>query len=62
LKFSGLILENICVVFLGSSCRETAKNAIKKNQWEKTKGKKRKKKIRPKVFDMDFHPTPQKKM
>jgi hypothetical protein len=28
------------MVFLGSSCRETAKNAIKKNRWEKTKGKK----------------------
>jgi hypothetical protein len=26
----GMILENIFVVFLGSSCRETAKNAIKK--------------------------------
>jgi hypothetical protein len=40
LRFSGLILENIFMVFLGSSCRETAKNAIKKNRWEKTKGKK----------------------
>jgi hypothetical protein len=29
LRFSGLILENIFMVFLGSSCRETAKNAIK---------------------------------
>jgi hypothetical protein len=28
------------MVFLGFSCRETAKNAIKKNRWEKTKGKK----------------------
>jgi hypothetical protein len=31
LRFSGLILENIFMVFLGSSCRETAKNAIKKS-------------------------------
>jgi hypothetical protein len=31
LIFSGLVLENIVMVFLGSSCRETAKNAIKKN-------------------------------
>jgi hypothetical protein len=30
-RFSGLILENIPMVFLGSSCRETAKNAIKKS-------------------------------
>jgi hypothetical protein len=30
LRFSGLILENIFMVFLGPSCRETAKNAIKK--------------------------------
>jgi hypothetical protein len=29
LRFSGLILENIFMVFSGSSCRETAKNAIK---------------------------------
>jgi hypothetical protein len=29
-RFSGLIIENIFMVFLGSSCRETAKNAIKK--------------------------------
>jgi hypothetical protein len=29
LRFSGLILENIFMGFLGSSCRETAKNAIK---------------------------------
>jgi hypothetical protein len=30
LRFSGLVLENVFMVFLGSSCRETAKNAIKK--------------------------------
>jgi hypothetical protein len=30
--------RNTFVVFLGSSCRETAKNAIKQNRWEKTKG------------------------
>jgi hypothetical protein len=35
-RFSGLILENVLMVFLGSSCRETAKNAIKKIRWEKT--------------------------
>jgi hypothetical protein len=29
LRFSGQILEKICMVFLSSSCRETAKNAIK---------------------------------
>jgi hypothetical protein len=50
LRFSGLIL--------GSSCRETAKNAIKKNRWEKTTGKKvlfsQLFLFRPKVFDMDF--------
>jgi hypothetical protein len=43
-------------VFLGSSCRETAKNAIKK----KSMGKDERKKVffpqifRPKVFDMYF--------
>ena len=44
------------MVFLGSSCRETAKNAIKKNRWEKTKGKKVffSQLFRPKVFDIDF--------
>jgi hypothetical protein len=56
LRFSGLILKVIFVVFLGSSCRETAKNAIKK----KSKGKDDRKKVffsqlfRPKAFDMDF--------
>jgi hypothetical protein len=56
LRFSGLILENIFMVCLGSSCRETAKNAIKK----KSMGKDDRKKVffpqlfRPKVFDMDF--------
>jgi hypothetical protein len=41
LRFFGLILENISVVFLGSSCRETAKNAIKKigGKMENTTGK-----------------------
>jgi hypothetical protein len=49
LRFSGL-LENIFVVFLGFSCRETATNARKQID-----GKIRQKKtIRPKVFDMDF--------
>ena len=44
------------MVFLGSSCRETAKNAIKK----KSMGKDERKKVffpqlfRPKVFDMYF--------
>jgi hypothetical protein len=43
------------MVFLGSSRRETAKNAIKKNRWEKTKRKKFFfSTFRPKVFDMDF--------
>jgi hypothetical protein len=56
LRISGLILENIFMVFLGSSCRETAKNAIKKNSM----GKDERKKVffsqlfRPKVFDIDF--------
>jgi hypothetical protein len=36
------------MVLLGSSCRETAKNAIKQ------KGKKISQLFRPKVFDMDF--------
>jgi hypothetical protein len=30
LRFLGLIFKNILMVFFGSSCRETAKNAIKK--------------------------------
>jgi hypothetical protein len=56
LRFSGLILENIFVVFLGSSCRETAKKRDKK----KSMGKDDRKKVgfsqlfRPKVFDMGF--------
>jgi hypothetical protein len=57
-RFSGLILENIFVVFLGSSssCRETGKKRDKK----KVDGKRRQEKsvfswlFRPKVFDMDF--------
>jgi hypothetical protein len=44
------------MVFLGSSCRETAKNAIKKKLWEKTTGKKNPQYFRPKVFDIDFSP------
>jgi hypothetical protein len=54
--FFGLILENIFVVFLGSSCRETAKKTIKK----KSMGKDERKKVvfsqlfRPKAFDMGF--------
>ena len=39
------------MVFLGSSCRETAKNAIKKSM-EKSFFSQL---FRPKVFDMDFH-------
>jgi hypothetical protein len=56
LRFSGLILENIFMVFLGSSCRETAKNAIKKNRWENTTGKRFffSTFSAKKVFDMDF--------
>jgi hypothetical protein len=41
LRFSGLILENMFVVFVGSPCRETAKNAIK----QKLKGKDDRKKV-----------------
>jgi hypothetical protein len=58
LRFSGLILENIFMVFLGSSCiyRETAKHAITKISM----GKDERKKVffsqlfRPKVFDINF--------
>jgi hypothetical protein len=39
LRFFYLILENICVVFLSSSCRETVKNAIKKIKGEKRQEK-----------------------
>jgi hypothetical protein len=48
--------ENIFMVFLCSSCRETAKNAIQKNRWENTTGKKffSSQLFRPKVFDMYF--------
>jgi hypothetical protein len=43
------------MVFLGSSCRETAKNAIKKNRWGRRKEKTFFSQLfRPKVFDMDF--------
>jgi hypothetical protein len=49
-RFSGLKLENILMVFLGSSCKETAKNTTKKNE-----GKRRQeKRFSQKVFDMDF--------
>jgi hypothetical protein len=53
---TGLILKNVFVVFLGSSCRETAKNAINKYRWEKTTGKMFffLNFFRPKVFDMYF--------
>jgi hypothetical protein len=30
--------SDVPTYFLGSSCRETAKNAIKQNRWEKTTG------------------------
>jgi hypothetical protein len=57
LRFSGRILENIFVVFLGSSCRETAKKGKRRQET----GKKGvfSQLFRPKVFDMDF---PQKKI
>jgi hypothetical protein len=58
LRFFGLILENIVMAVLGSSCRETAKHAIKKNRWEKKTGIfvcfLSSQLFRPKVFDMDF--------
>jgi hypothetical protein len=58
LRFSGLILENISVVFLGSSCRETAKNAIKKLDGEMRQEKAfsplTSQLFRPKVVDTDF--------
>jgi hypothetical protein len=42
-------------VFLGSSCRETAKNAIKKIEGKRRQEKKSLSQLfRPKVFDMDF--------
>jgi hypothetical protein len=53
LKISGLILENVFMVFWGSSCRETAKNAIKQID-----GKRRQETsffsqlFRPKAFDI----------
>jgi hypothetical protein len=56
LRFSGLILESIFMVFLGSSCRETAKNAIKIISMGKDERKKASfsQLFRPKVFDIDF--------
>jgi hypothetical protein len=40
LRFLGVILENIVMEFLSSSCRETAKNATKKNSKGKNDTKK----------------------
>jgi hypothetical protein len=57
LRFAGLILENIFVVFLGSPCRETAKNAIKKKSkgnYDRKKVKKKSQVFRPEAFDMGF--------
>jgi hypothetical protein len=49
-------LENIFRVFLGSSCRETAKNAMKKKSMRKDDRKKDffPQLFRPEAFDMDF--------
>jgi hypothetical protein len=41
LSFSGLVLESIFIVFLSSSSRETAKNAIKQIEGKKTTIKKK---------------------
>jgi hypothetical protein len=41
LRFSGPILENIFMVFLGSSCRETAKKAIKQKSMGKDEREKK---------------------
>jgi hypothetical protein len=58
LRFLGLILENIFMLFWGSSCRETAKNAIKqidrKRRQEKSFFSLNFFGQKPKVFDMDF--------
>jgi hypothetical protein len=47
-------LKNIFMVFLGSSCRETAKNAIKKIEGKRRQDFFSSQLFRPKVFDMDF--------
>jgi hypothetical protein len=56
LRFSGLFLENTSMAFLGSSCRETAKNAIKTIEGEiRQEGSFFfSSQLFPKVFDMDF--------
>jgi hypothetical protein len=41
LRFLGLILENIFMVFLGSSCRETANSAIKQIDGKRREGGKK---------------------
>jgi hypothetical protein len=43
LRFSEIFRSDFRKYFYGVfySCRETAKSAIKKNRWEKTKGKKK---------------------
>jgi hypothetical protein len=57
LRFSGLILENTFMVFLGSSCRETAKNAIKKMSL----GKDERKKVFYGVFELPLLRNAQKR-
>jgi hypothetical protein len=57
LRFSSLILENIFMVFLGSSCMQrNGQKCDKQNRWEKTTGKKFffSQLFWPKGFDMDF--------
>jgi hypothetical protein len=39
LRFSGFVVTNIFMVVLSSSCRETAKNAIKKTNKNMTRNK-----------------------
>jgi hypothetical protein len=55
LRFSGLILDSILMVFLSFSCRETAKNATK-NRMKKPTGKKS---VFPQLFRAmrPSHPT-----
>jgi hypothetical protein len=54
-RFSGLSFENMFMVFWGSSCRKTTKNAIKKIEGEIRQEKSFFSQLfRPKVFDMDF--------
>jgi hypothetical protein len=57
LRFFGLILESIFMVFWGSSCREMAKK--QKSDKKKSMGKddwktKNPQLFRPKAFDMDY--------